>query len=145
MQYPLCRHIHTNGIQCGSPALIQQTFCFFHQKLHHRHQGFRFTPETRGYLIPGQHIELAPIEGRESVQLALSIVINAIATGQIEIRRGNALLYGLQLASANAPRRAPRPDTSAMVRTTQQSPEGLDLANPGALSEDFDEEIKPVK
>jgi hypothetical protein len=145
MQYPLCRHIHANGVQCGSPALATEIFCFFHHKLHQRHQGFRHTPETRGYLIAGQHLELAPIEGRESVQLALSVVINAIATGQIDTRRGTALLYGLQLASANAPRpgqgaRAYQPRPEAVVRNAQQSPEGLDLASPGALTEDFDED-----
>lgn len=58
--------------------------------------------DTRGYLISGQHIELTALEDRESVQVALSVVINALATGNLDIKRATALLYGLQLASSNA-------------------------------------------
>jgi hypothetical protein len=70
MQYDLCRHIKTNGLRCQDAAL---------------------TEATRGYLIPGQHIELTALEDheedRKSVQVSLSVVINALATGQLEIKR----------------------------------------------------------
>ena len=102
MQYLLCRHIKTNGLQCQAPSLSEGQWCYFHSRLHQRHSAFRHTPATRGYLIPGQHIELTTLEDRESVQVALSVVINALATGQLEPRRATALLYGLQLASSNA-------------------------------------------
>jgi hypothetical protein len=145
MQYPLCRHIHATGIQCGSPALTGKIFCFFHNKLHTSHEAFRYAPEFRGYLIPGKYIELTAVEDRESVQHALSIVINSIATGRIGIRRGTALLYGLQLAGSNAHRigqsaKTCQPNPAAMVRSAQQEPDGLDFADPGALTEDFHEE-----
>lgn len=84
MPYPLCRHIKTNGLQCEAPSLTGESFCYFHTRLHQRHAAFRHTDRTRGYLVPGQHIELAPIEDRDSVQLALSLVINALAAGQLE-------------------------------------------------------------
>src|SRR6266478_6390901 len=29
---PRCAHIKTNGTQCGSPALREQRYCFFHEK-----------------------------------------------------------------------------------------------------------------
>jgi len=132
MQYPLCRHIKTNGLQCHSPALTDGQWCYFHHRLHHQHRTVRQTQATRGYLIPGQHIELTTLEDRESVQVALSVVINALATGNLDIKRATALLYGLQLASNNARGLQTKPFAPDVVRAIELSPEGLDLAEPGA-------------
>jgi hypothetical protein len=135
MQYELCRHIRTNGLQCKGAALAGDLWCYFHHRLHQRHTPFRPTPVTRGYLIPGQHIELTALEDRESVQVALSVVINALATGQLDTKRATALLYGLQLASNNARNLRTEPNPINAVRTIEPSPEGLDLAEPGAVYE----------
>jgi hypothetical protein len=136
MQYDLCRHIKTNGVQCQSPALAESQWCYFHSRLHQSHQPYRYTPQTRGYLIPGQHIELCILEDRASVQSALSIVINALATGRLEPRRATALLYGLQLAGSNAARISD-PIRRNVVRTVQSTPEDLDIAKPGAMLEEL--------
>ncbi|MDQ2833967.1 MAG: hypothetical protein M3Y50_09520 [Acidobacteriota bacterium] len=132
MQYMLCRHIRTNGLQCQAPSLTGGTYCFFHNRLHQRHRAYRLTPETQGYLLPGHHLQLTALEDRESVQVALSVVINALATGQIETRRATALLYGLQLASANTARLHTQPFSPDVVRSAESTPDGLDLADPGA-------------
>lgn len=132
MQYMLCRHIRTNGLQCQAPSLTEGIYCFFHNRLHQRHSAYRLTPETRGYLLPGHHLQLTALEDRESVQVALSVVINALATGQIETRRATALLYGLQLASANTARLHTQPSSADVVRSAESTPDGLDLAEPGA-------------
>jgi hypothetical protein len=135
MQFTLCRHIKTNGTRCKSPSLTDALWCYFHHRLHQRHHAFRSTEATRGYLIPGQHIELTALEDRESVQVSLSVVINALATGQLEIKRATALLYGLQLASHNARGLQTEPYAANTVRAIEPSPEGLDLAEPGAVCE----------
>jgi hypothetical protein len=139
MQLALCRHIKTNGTRCQAPSLTGGLWCYFHQRLHQRHNTFRPTAATRGYLIPGQHVELSALEDRESVQVALSVVINALATGQLEIKRATALLYGLQLASNNARGLQTKPFAPDVVRAIESSPEGLDLAEPGAVYEITDE------
>jgi hypothetical protein len=135
MQLSLCRHIKTNGTRCKAPSLTDGTWCYFHHRLHQRHATFRPTAATRGYLIPGQHIELTALEDRESVQVALSVVVNALATGQLDIKRATALLYGLQLASNNARGLHTEPYAANTVRAIEPSPEGLDLAEPGAVCE----------
>ena len=145
MTYRLCRHIKTNGTRCKAPSLNGGTWCYFHNRLHQRHTAFRPTQATRGYLIPGQHIELTALEDRESVQVALSVVINALATGHLETKRATALLYGLQLASMNTARLLTQPYAPDVVRTLESTPDGLDLAEPGATltflpDEDEDEE-----
>ncbi len=135
MQYQLCRHIRTNGLQCKSPALSEQDYCFFHDRLYRRHSPYRHTTATRGYLLPGRDLELTALEDPESVQFALSLVINALATGQIETKRATALLYGLQTASNNAARLRTAAFNPDIVRTTETTPDGLDLAVPGATYE----------
>jgi hypothetical protein len=130
MSFPLCRHIRTNGLRCKAAALTGGFWCYFHQNLHQSHQVFRHNEAARGYLIPGQHVELTTLEDRDSVQLALSIVINALATGQLETRRATALLYGLQVASANAVNLDLRPSPSEVVRTFEPTAQGDLLAEP---------------
>lgn len=130
-----CRHIKTNGIQCQSPALSEGDWCFFHNRLHQRHSSYRHTAAAQGYLIPGQHIQLSTLEDRESVQVALSQVINALATGRLETKRATALLYGLQLASSNANNLRLEPHAGNIVRNAESTPDGLDLAEPGATVE----------
>jgi hypothetical protein len=133
MQYPLCRHIRTNGLRCKSPALTDATSCYFHARLNERHSGYRHTAASRGYLVPGQHVQLTTLEDRESIQVALSVVINALATGALDARRATALLYGLQLASSNAATLNLMPYAPDVVRTAESTPDGLDLAEPGAI------------
>jgi hypothetical protein len=144
MQLTLCRHIKTNGTRCKAPSLTDGTWCYFHHRLHQRHTAFRPTAANRGYLIPGQHIELIPLEDRQSVQVALSVVINALATGQLDIKRATALLYGLQLASNNAAGLQTKPFAPDIVRSVEPSPEGLDLAQPGAVCEVEDTPETPL-
>ena len=135
MPFLLCRHIKTNGIQCKSPALTDAKYCFFHTRLYQRHSPFRFTPENRQQLAPGKDLELVPLEDGQSVQVALSLTINALATGQLEPSRARALLYGLSLASTNAKRIGFGPYPPCVVRTAEQTHDGISLAAPGATSD----------
>ncbi|HZD76894.1 MAG TPA: hypothetical protein VE218_07815 [Acidobacteriaceae bacterium] len=52
-------------------------------------------PENTSFTLP-------PIEDSASVQLALMDVLNALAANQIDSKRAGLLLYGLQVAAANA-------------------------------------------
>lgn len=136
MSYALCRHILTNGHRCQSPALRDTVWCFYHRNLHQRHSAYRHTEATRGYLLPGQHIQLSALEDRESVQVALSVIINALATGRLETKRATALLYGLQLASSNAANLHNSIAPSRTVQTAETTEDGLNLAEP-AIYEPF--------
>ena len=120
---PLCTHIRTNGSVCQSPALKGEPLCFFHNKLRVTHRRpptveplTSFWQEThirmegdpegdpgaiaRAY--PHQNeIEFPPLEDAESVQLATSMLFQAIATGQIYFKRARLLLYTLKIAVIN--------------------------------------------
>jgi hypothetical protein len=137
MQYLLCRHIKTNGTQCEAPSLRGEPWCFFHSRLHQRHERFRPVEDVaEPNLLRTQHVRLDAIEDRDSVQVALSVVLNALASGQMESRRATALLYGLQIASSNLARLNSKPHPPSVVLTAEPTPEGHFLAAPGAVYED---------
>jgi hypothetical protein len=84
-------------------------------------------------------LDLPPVEDTESIQLALIDVIQALAANQIDAKRAGLLLYGLQVASANA---AKINLSIGAVRSVTYTEEGTPLApqDYGYDVEDYDEE-----
>lgn len=118
MNVPRCRHIKTNGLVCKSPALQGNTTCFFHYKQHRSHAFTRSTNRPYG-AASAQQLPPIRIEDSDSIQLALSVVINGLALGVVDPDRARVLLYGLQIASTNAKLTVIEPAHSAdVVRTT---------------------------
>jgi hypothetical protein len=141
MQYTLCRHIKTNGTQCEAPSLGDGQWCFFHSRLHHRHSRFRPIEVVSESIARAQPVHLSALEDCESVQVALSVVINALASGQVEPRHATALLYGLQIASSNLARKNSKPTPSKIDVTpnTKLLWEGFEDDNEEDEDEDDDE------
>jgi len=133
MQYPLCRHIKTNGSRCHAPSLSGGVWCYFHNRLYRSHH--RYCHDQGARPILGQDLKFNALEDTESIQVALSLVINALATGHLEAKRATALLYGLQLASRNAARLPAGPNPPDVVRSIAFTPEGFELAHPEASLE----------
>src|ERR1700679_3334888 len=95
----ICRHIHTAGNRCGSPALNGEEFCYFH---HTTRRGPR--PADHDYLCPNSAFDLPSLEDRPSIQLAIAVVARRIALNQIDLKRGRLLLYAFRIASTNLPK-----------------------------------------
>jgi hypothetical protein len=144
MNYRICRHIKSNGDRCQSPRLLKSEFCYFHKRLHEQHRS-AIAPQRSsevmlpvldksGTLVgmepaPNQALDLGPLEDRTSVQMAISTVLNALAAGRLDKSRATALLYGLQLASANCvARRFDHAHTTYPVHDVEITPEGDILA-----------------
>lgn len=70
---------------------------------------------------PEANLDLPPLEDRDSIQLALSMLVSALGANRIETRRASAILYGLQVASANAAHLRP-PDPDKLVIDTVRHP-----------------------
>jgi hypothetical protein len=129
MPTKFCRHIRVNGERCSAPALTNQIFCYYHVELERRHRRCsRYREEDPAILHPMSlqggaqrdpifaepsdppfHLDLPPLEDRHSIQVALSMVITALAEGRIEPKHAAMLFYGLQVASANAHKLNPIP------------------------------------
>ena len=151
--YNECRHIFTSGKKCQSPALRDQSFCYFHGNTRKRP-----APKDEAYepYIPPQDTahNLPPLEDADAIQLALSDVVLALAANRIDPRRARILIYGLQVASQNHHRRVPGAcpersrgvreanlglqDAAAMVRETHEHEDGT-LIGPAQQSPDLEE------
>lgn len=92
----LCRHVFVEGHRCGSPALRGQPLCYNHGRAR----------REAGIACRGGTFPMPRVDDRASVQLALYEVLSRLAGGDIDYKRGSILLYGLQIASANLPRRS---------------------------------------
>jgi hypothetical protein len=68
------------------------------------------------------------LEDAESVQIAISLVVAALARNRIDSRRAATILYALQLASTNARFINTEPYPSSIVRSIVRKKSGLDLA-----------------
>ena len=84
-QAPRCQHIRMNGRRCGSPALRGENYCYFHDSVHN----------------PGGSYALPFPEDATSLQYGVMMVIRMLVSGHVEIKCCSALLYALQIASAN--------------------------------------------
>ncbi len=101
----LCRHIHTSGRRCGSPALRGEQFCYYH------HTTRRPGPRYRGAHPSCYEFHMPAIDDRSGVQFALAQVLALIASDQLDHKRSGRLLHGLFIASRNLAR-DPHPATT---------------------------------
>jgi hypothetical protein len=97
--YNECRHIFISGKKCGSPALKDQNFCYYHSTARKREKQTadnqpydRVNPKNTALALPS-------IDEGDAIQLAISEVVLALAANTIDPRRARILLYGLQIAS----------------------------------------------
>jgi hypothetical protein len=149
-----CRHIRTNGRRCCSPALSSSAFCYYHGHSIQRHRGLNppadamptiihplNTDENRqrdpiiaeyfsGYAPqPGPlSLDFPALDDRESIQVALSMLISALGQNRIDPKRAGPILYGLQVASSNARKLNLEPGSNKVVRSTVIDSTGQELA-----------------
>jgi len=159
MPTQFCRHIRTNGLRCRAFALKDKPFCYPHEKANAHHRNLKPEPD-RSIVIHSQHddpdflrknplvadyydlkpkalhLEFPPLEDRQSIQVALSMLLTALAQDRIDAKRAGPLLYGLQVASANAKTLIPSADSNS-IREVIVDETGHELA----LDEDPAEEI----
>jgi hypothetical protein len=116
-----CQHIKVNGVQCGSPALRDHRHCYFHD--HARARMLRMTSIS----AEREPVTLPILEDANSIQMALSQVMQLLVSGQIEHKTAALLLYAMQTASANLKHTSFEPEPTHVVidrESTEQRPIG---------------------
>src|SRR5438309_125406 len=84
----VCTHVKVRGVQCGSPAVRGEQFCYFHQRM------FRGVPTP-----PGSRLHpVALLESDEAIQASIMEVVNALARNTIDLRRADLILKALWIA-----------------------------------------------
>jgi len=96
-----CMHIMPSGAHCGSPAMRQARFCYYHKRQHERRLALE-TDHARNTRNP--QFTLPPLEDAASIQVSLSKIMRLLAAGQIETKTASVMLYTLQLATTNLQR-----------------------------------------
>src|SRR5580692_9648303 len=116
-----CTHIKVTGVRCGSPALLGEQFCYFHQNAH---RGVRRPPHSRLHPI-------ALLESEESIQASLMEVINGLIRNTLDVKRAELIIRALGIAVRNARRVKFDSEVSARVREVPHYADPLDEVEEG--------------
>ena len=100
-----CRHIFTDGHRCGSICLRGEPFCYYHHTTR--------KPAPRQSLGKKSSFDLPLPEDRSAIQASIGIILQKIASNDLDPRRAGLLLYGLQIASLNLPKQQRDQDEDA--------------------------------
>lgn len=119
-----CTHIKVNGIRCESPALRNEVFCYFHQRMI---RGVRTPPKSRLHPI-------AMLEDQESVQAALMEIVNALVRNQINVPRARLVLRALSIAARHAGKAHFEWSKDEMVKDIPEYPAAPPAATPFAIA-----------
>jgi hypothetical protein len=89
-----CEHIKINGIQCGSPAMRQYRFCYFHRGWGSETVPLNSSQKPCSFSLP-------VLEDATAIQIAVMQVMRYIISGDLDSKKAGLLLYALQTASSN--------------------------------------------
>ncbi len=104
-----CQHLKVNGTQCGSPALREEKYCYFHMRWHATSMAVIL--KERDHWIAG----LPTLEDANSIQVGLAEVMRLLVTKEIDSKTGALLLYAMQTGSANLKRTSFEPEPTLVV------------------------------
>jgi hypothetical protein len=123
---PNCRHIKTDGVQCGSPATNNQLFCHNHRKV--RRALAQVSPAPDPYGWERKPLPLVFSEDRAALQLNYSLVIAAVVAGRMTVQTANCLnrlLRSCEMNLTHGPLATPDAD---IVQNIVLTPEGEEIA-----------------
>jgi hypothetical protein len=100
-----CRHVFTDGRRCAAACLRHEPFCYYH---HTTRRPIANLPARRRRSAT---FTLPELEDRASIQLALSEILQRIASNDIDPKRAGHLLFGLQIATSLLPKPDPKAKT----------------------------------
>jgi len=96
MQYETCRHLHPDGAYCGSPALRDRKYCYYHLlERGRRLRRARALRDNQPY-----RLEIQSLDNLYAVRAALTDIAQALAAGQLDPRTAGELLYAIQQVTA---------------------------------------------
>ncbi|MFZ0478885.1 MAG: hypothetical protein WAL71_07025, partial [Terriglobales bacterium] len=95
-----CQHLLTSGAQCGSPALRDQKYCYYHQQ--NRPQPPE--PNVEGESSAEPQLLIPLLEDAYSIQVVIRQVMQLLVQKKTDPKTAGLLLYALQIASSNLAR-----------------------------------------
>lgn len=92
---PHCHHIRTSGVRCGSLALRDKRYCYYHQRS--RPLMVRFSRRGRDPVL----LSLPLFEDAHAIQGTLHSVVYHFLDGTVDPKTAGLLFYAMQIASSN--------------------------------------------
>ncbi len=102
--YPICQHVKITGERCGSPAVRDEDYCYYHRAVRKR------VPRNNLHLIlwnpqaeksERYEYEMPYPEDPESLQIAFSQFIHVVSQEEMKVERATLVLSALHGAAAN--------------------------------------------
>jgi hypothetical protein len=121
---PLCDHVFSTGRCCGSPALRDSNFCYWHHTARARRASRPAPPSAPP---TNSNILMPLVEDADSLMVSLQEVLHAIAENRIDRARAGLLLYGIQTSAMILPHMSNRAGSRVVLETLS---EGEDLTVP---------------
>ena len=105
-----CHHVRTSGLRCGSLALRNKRYCYYHQRT--RPAMVNFAEPNRQPVL----LSLPLFEDAHAIQVTLHSVVYHLLEGHIGQKTAGLLLYAMQMASSNLKHiKAETPDPEQVV------------------------------
>jgi hypothetical protein len=102
--YTICEHIKPGGERCGSPALRDEKYCYYHTDVRKRIPKVNLMvtlwnphPESD----PNYRYDMPYLEDPEALQMALTQFIHVVSQERIKVDRAKLVLSALYCASLN--------------------------------------------
>ncbi len=105
-----CQHIKINGSQCGSPALRNKKYCYFHMGWARKNMEINLNMQRERW-----EATMSLLEDADSVQMGLGEIMRLMMTRQVDHRTAALMLYALQTASTNLKRTSFEPQPTLVV------------------------------
>jgi hypothetical protein len=132
--YKTCTFIKTDGSVCQCPALTGQDFCYHHNRARLRQRNLQQARELKKSAgVPAtlddvnarilESLQVPCFDDAASIQNALSIVVQAVISNHISLRRAGLVLYALHTAASNL--KAVRYEAAAGSGTALRDPQPI--------------------
>jgi len=95
-QYPTCSHIKEDGVLCRVAALRNHKYCYHHlMERGRRLRRARALRDNAPY-----RVDIPSLDNPYAVRNAITEIVQALGSGQLDPRVAGKMLYGIQLARA---------------------------------------------
>jgi hypothetical protein len=106
MDFPMCEYVKTGGGRCGSPAVRDDKYCFFHRRLMYHMPYTELFSELLGEIEAGKLPKIANfafpfLDDGAAIQIGFMQVVHGLSHGRLNTRQGRLLLSALHGAAAN--------------------------------------------
>ena len=85
-----------DGVYCGSPSLRDSKYCYYH--LQHRGRRLRRARALRNN-VP-YRLEIESLDNLYAIRIAITEIVQAMGSGQLDQRTAGKMLYGIQQVTA---------------------------------------------